>query len=102
AHQWMADRRQTTLLAFDKPARNAEHPTMKPVEMFRYLMLNSSKPSQVVLDLFAGSGTTLIAAEQTGRQAYLMELDPLYADVIIHRWEQFSGRKAERVPTDNR
>jgi len=98
AHQWLSDRRQTTLLPFDKPARNAEHPTMKPVEMFRYLMLNSSKPGQIVLDPFAGSGTTLIAAEQTGRQACLMELDPQYADVIVHRWEQFTGRSAQRIP----
>ena len=70
---------------------------MKPVALFAYLIGNSCRVGRVVLDLFAGSGTTIIAAEQTGRQARLLELDPAYCDVVIQRWERFTGRKAERV-----
>jgi hypothetical protein len=73
------------------------HLTEKPVELATRAMEYSSKPGENVLDLFGGSGSTLIAAEQTGRNAYLMELDPLYCDVIVARYEQFTGRKAERV-----
>jgi DNA modification methylase len=74
------------------------HLTEKPVELATRAIEYSSKPGENVLDLFGGSGSTLIAAEQTGRQAFLMELDPLYADVIVQRYEQFTGKKAERVP----
>lgn len=95
-HLWAADRKQTTLLQFDKPNRNGEHPTMKPVALFEYQMLNSTKGQDVVLDLFGGSGTTLIAAEAHGRKACLMELDPKYCDVIVKRWQEFSGCKAIR------
>jgi len=70
---------------------------MKPVELIRRHIENSSNPGQMVLDQFAGSGSTLIACEQTGRKAYLMELDELYCDVIARRWEAFTGKKAERV-----
>ena len=70
------------------------HPTMKPVKLFAYLIANSTLPGAAVLDLFAGSGTTAIACEQLGRTAYLMELDPRFADVIIDRWEKASGEKA--------
>ncbi len=87
-HQWFSDRSQTTLLRFDRPNRNAHHPTPKPVELFEYQMLNSTSKGQVALDLFGGSGTTLIAAERTGRVARLMELDPRYADVIRRRWAE--------------
>jgi DNA modification methylase len=73
------------------------HLTEKPVELASRAIEYSSKPGEKVLDLFGGSGSTLIAAEQAGRQAFLMELDPLYCDVIVQRFEQFSGRKAERV-----
>jgi len=73
------------------------HLTEKPVELAVRAMQYSSRPSENVLDLFGGSGSTLIAAEQTGRRAFLMELDPLYADVIVQRWEKFTGRKAERI-----
>ncbi len=97
AHTWLGDRSQTTLLHFDKPARNGEHPTMKPVELFAYLIGNSCPRGGRVLDPFAGSGTTLIAAEQTGREARLIELDPRYADVIVARYEQFTGAKGERI-----
>jgi DNA modification methylase len=73
------------------------HLTEKPVELAVRAMQFSSLAGENVLDLFGGSGSTLIAAEQTGRKAYLMELDPLYCDVIVHRYEQFSGRKATRI-----
>lgn len=95
AHYWGSDRTQTTVLDFNKPSRNGEHPTMKPVELFEYQIKNSSKPLDVVLDLFGGSGTTAIACEKTGRKARLMELDPKYCDVIVKRWEEFTGNKAQ-------
>ena len=97
SHFWNADRKQTTVLKFDRPNRNKEHPTMKPVDLFQYQMSNSSKPKHIILDTFGGSGTTLIAAERIKRQARLVELDPKYCDVIIKRWENFTGNKAERV-----
>jgi DNA modification methylase len=74
------------------------HLTEKPVELAVRAMTYSSRPGENVLDLFGGSGSTLIAAEQTGRRAFLMELDALYCDVIVQRYEEFTGRKAERVP----
>lgn len=93
-HLWSADRKQTTILEFDKPSRNGEHPTMKPVALFEYQLLNNTKGGDIVLDSFGGSGTTLIAAEKNGRIGRLMELDPKYCDVIIKRWEDFTGKKA--------
>ena len=93
-HLWASDRKQTTVLNFDKPVRNGEHPTMKPIALFDYQIKNNTKKEDVVLDLFAGSGTTLIACEQNGRISYNMELDPRYCDVIIERWETFTGKKA--------
>lgn len=93
-HYFFKNRRQTTVLNFDKPVKSAEHPTMKPIKLFDYQMQCSSKPGENVLDLFAGSGTTVIAAEQNGRRAYCMELDPKYVDVIIDRWEKFTGKRA--------
>lgn len=93
-HLWAADRKQTTVLEFDKPSRNNEHPTMKPVALFEYQMLNNTKGGDIVLDSFGGSGTTLIAAEKNGRVARIMELDPKYCDVIVKRWEDFTGKKA--------
>jgi len=93
-HLWSTDRKQTTILEFDKPNRNKEHPTMKPVELFEYQMLNNTKGGDIVLDSFGGSGTTMIAAEKHGRHAYLMELDPKYCDVIVKRWEEFTGKQA--------
>ena len=94
AHLWATDRKQTTILEFDRPSRNAEHPTMKPVELFEYQMLNNTKGSDLVLDSFAGSGTTAIACEKHGRNARLMELDPKYCEVIIKRWQDFTGQQA--------
>ena len=98
AHYWASDRKQTTVMDFAKPSRNGEHPTMKPVDLFQYQMANSSKPGDTVLDSFGGSGTTLIAAERIGRKARLMELDPAYCDVIVKRWEDFTGKKATLEP----
>ena len=96
-HLWARDRKQTTVLNFDRPTRNKEHPTMKPVKLFDYQIQNNTKGGDCVLDLFGGSGTTLIACEQNGRNAYVMELDPKYCDVIIHRWEKLTGEKAKRI-----
>lgn len=84
----------STVLRFDKPVASAEHPTMKPVKLFARLIRNSSRKGDAVLDLFGGSGTTAIACEQMGRDAYLMELDPSYCDVIVERWERLTGREA--------
>lgn len=80
-----------------KQVINDLHPTMKPVRLIAYLIRNSSNKDQIVLDLFGGSGTTLIAAAQTGRRAYIMELDERYCDVIIQRWENLTGKKAELI-----
>lgn len=93
-HLWAADRKQSTILEFDKPSRNGEHPTMKPVALFEYQMLNNTKGGDLILDSFGGSGTTMIAAEKNGRHAYLMELDPRYCDVIVKRWQDFTGQQA--------
>ena len=93
-HLWATDRKQTTILEFDKPSRNGEHPTMKPVALFEYQLLNNTKGGDIILDSFGGSGTTLLAAEKNGRIAYVMELDPKYCDVIVKRWEDFTGKKA--------
>ena len=96
-HLWATDRKQTTILEFDRPSRNGEHPTMKPVALFEYQMLNNTKGGDIVLDSFGGSGTTMLAAEKHGRYARLMELDPKYCDVIVKRWEDFTGKKAMLV-----
>ena len=88
-HEWYGDRSQTTVMEFDKPKKNDVHPTMKPVEMLVYLLRNSSQRGNVILDTFGGSGSTLIACEQTGRVCKTMELDPKYCDVIRKRWAEF-------------
>ena len=93
-HAWYSDRRQTTLLNFDRPKRNEEHPTMKPIPLWGYLIQNSTKPGDIILDTFTGSGTSIIAAEQLNRSAYCMEIDERYCDVIIKRWEAQTGEKA--------
>lgn len=99
-HYFFKNRRQTTVLNFDKPVKSAEHPTMKPIKLFDYQMQCSSKPGENVLDLFAGSGTTIMAAEQNGRHAFCMEYDPKYTDVIVDRWEKFTGEKAVLLHDD--
>jgi site-specific DNA-methyltransferase (adenine-specific) len=94
AHLWAADRKQTTVIQCKRPSKSELHPTMKPVELMEYQILNNTKGSDIVLDLFGGSGSTMIAAEKTGRKSCLMELDPKYCDVIVQRWEEFTGKKA--------
>ena len=94
SHYFFRNRRQTTVLHFERPSASKQHPTMKPVKLFDYHMQCSSKPGDNVLDLFSGSGTTIMAAEQNNRTAYCMELDPRFVDVIIDRWEKFTGKKA--------
>lgn len=94
AHAWYSDRKQSTILRFDKPTRSKEHPTMKPVALIAYQIGNSTKPGDSVLDPFGGSGTTLIACEQLGRTCYMMEIDPKYVQVIINRWEAMTREKA--------
>lgn len=89
AHAWYSDRKQTTVLSFDRPSRNAEHPTMKPLDILAYLVTNSSKAGDVVFDSFLGSGSTMMACEQTGRVCYGTELDPKYVDVIRKRYWKF-------------
>jgi DNA modification methylase len=85
-HKWYSDRKQSTVLLFDKPLVNQEHPTIKPLELFEYLINNSSKKNDTVLDVFAGSGTTLIASEKLNRNSIVCENDPKYVDVIIRRY----------------
>lgn len=97
AHRWFGDRSQSTVLQFEKPTRSAEHPTMKPVALFEYLIGNSSAKGDLVLDVFAGSGTTVVACERMGRAARVMEIDPRYCDVIIRRWEAMTGKEAVQV-----
>ena len=93
-HYWCGARDQGDVWFVDKPRVNDLHPTMKPVELVERAITNSSKSRDIVLDLFGGSGTTLIAAERTGRSARLMELDPKYVDVIVQRWQDYTGNKA--------
>lgn len=100
SHYFIDNRSLTTILEFNKPTRNVEHPTMKPIELIAYLINNSSKKNNKVIDLFGGSGSTLIACEQLDRCAYLMEHDPKYCDVIIDRWEKYTNKKAELVNED--
>ena len=97
SHNWYGDRKQTTVIDWDKPTNNDLHPTMKPVGLFDYQIRNSSAKNDVVLDLFGGSGTTIIACEQNGRRARVMEYDPKYADVIVDRWEKLTGMQAVKV-----
>lgn len=97
---WCGDRDQSDVWAIKKPQKNDLHPTMKPVELVERAIRNSSRPGNVVLDPFGGSGTTLIAAEKSGRVARLIELDPKYVDVIVRRWEDFTGQTAIREAAD--
>ena len=91
---WYGDKTQSTLWQIDKPNANRLHPTMKPVALIEMALKNSSKAGDIVLDLFGGSGSTLIACEKTARSAWLMELDPQYCDVIVKRWQEFTGHQA--------
>ena len=96
-HHWCGDRDQCDVWTIARPAEAPLHPVMKPLGLMERAIRNSSREEALVLDLFLGSGSTLIAAERTGRACYGLELDPRYADVILARWEAFSGDPAERV-----
>ncbi len=85
SHKWYSDRKQTTVIEFDRPSRNGEHPTMKPIGLFAYQIENSSKQGDIVIDAFGGSGTTMVACEQLKRKARVIEFDPRYCQVIIDR-----------------
>ncbi len=97
SHNWYSDRSQTTILEFNKPTKSELHPTMKPLDLIGYQIKNSSKKNDIVLDLFGGSGSTLIACEQLNRTCYMCEYDPKYVDVIIKRFEEFTGKKAVKL-----
>jgi site-specific DNA-methyltransferase (adenine-specific) len=88
SHKWYSDRKQTTVIEWDKPQRNGEHPTMKPIGLFSYQIENSSKQGDIVIDAFGGSGTTMVACEQLKRKAYVIEYDPKYCQVIIDRMKK--------------
>jgi len=92
---WYGDKSQSTLWQENKPAANRIHPTSKPVELIERALINSSKAGDIVADLFGGSGSTLIACERRGRKARLMEIDPKYADCIVQRWEEYTGKQAK-------
>ncbi len=95
SHLWATDRKQSTVIDFiAKPKHNNLHPTMKPVELIEYQIKNNTKGHDVVLDTFGGSGSTLIACEKIARDCRMMELDPKYCDVIIKRWQEFTGKSA--------
>ena len=96
-HKIYEERIPTTVVNCMKPNKDEDHPTMKPVRLFGYQMANSSRPGDIILDSFGGSGTTIVAAEQLGRKARLMEYDPHYSDVIIARWEKLTGGKAVKI-----
>ena len=93
-HDILDNPQPESVIRCPKPAKSADHPTMKPVRLFGYQIANSSLPGNIILDTFGGSGTTAIACQQLGRKARLMEIDPHYCDVIISRWEKFTGQKA--------
>lgn len=97
AHYFCDSRNLATVIEEDKPASSPEHPTMKPIKLFARQISNSSRAGEIVLDTFGGSGTTIMAAEQLNRKARLMEIDPHYCDVIIARWEKFTGQTATLV-----
>jgi site-specific DNA-methyltransferase (adenine-specific) len=88
SHNWYSDRKQTTIIDFDKPSRNGEHPTMKPIGLFAYQIQNSSKSNDIVIDSFGGSGTTMVACHQLNRKGYLVEFDPKYCQVIVDRMKK--------------
>ena len=97
-HYWSGDRTQGDVWFFDKPSANKEHPTMKPLALVERAISNSTRKGDVVLDPFAGAGSTLLAAERTGRRARVVEINPVYADVIIKRWQSYTGGVARLDP----
>ena len=94
AHKFYGGRKQSTVWQIDRPMASREHPTMKPVNLCAKAIENSSKSGDIIIDFFGGSGSTLIACEQLNRICYMMEIDPVYCDVIVKRWENFTGQKA--------
>ena len=96
-HNWYGDRKQDNVLLFDRPTARKEHPTMKPVDLLEYLILLTTRVGDVVIDPFSGSGSTLIACELNKRSCYAIELDPIYCDVIIKRWEDLTGGEAQLI-----
>lgn len=98
-HGWYGDDAQSSVFEVDRPQRNEDHPTSKPVALVSAMLRNSSRTGEVVLDPFLGSGSTLVACEQLGRRCHGLELDPKYVDVVVARWEALTGGRAERVPT---
>ena len=100
SHLWASDRKQTTVIDYQRPTKADIHPTMKPVGLFDYQIKNNTKGGDIVLDLFNGSGTTIMACEQNGRVARCMELDPRYVDACVKRWENFTGEKAVLLNDD--
>lgn len=96
-HEWFGDRKQTSVFNIDRPSKSDLHPTTKPVELFQNFIENSTGADQLIFESFGGSGTTLVASEKTGRRSNTMELDPRYCDVIVSRWEGFTGEKAELI-----
>lgn len=101
SHLWASDRKQTTVIDYKRPTKAEIHPTMKPIGLFDYQIQNNTKGGDAVLDLFNGSGTTIMACEQNGRRAFCMELDPRYVDAAIDRWEKFTGKKAVLIEERN-
>ena len=96
SHRWNGSRSESTILEFDRPRRSEDHPTMKAVDLVAYLLGNSSVDGDVIVDTFAGSGSTLIACHREGRIARLAEIDPIYVDVIVRRWQAYTGEVAKR------
>jgi len=96
-HKWYGDNSETTVWEINRPSSSKLHPTMKPIELIDIAITNSSKKEDIVLDLFGGSGSTLIACEQRKRKCYMMEIDPYYCSVIIERWENLTNKKAEKI-----
>lgn len=92
-----SDKISTTIINENKPSKSEEHPTMKPLKLIARSVKNSSKKDELVLDLFGGSGSTMMTCEQLGRKCYTMEYDPKYCDVIVKRWEKLTGKKAELI-----
>lgn len=94
-HQWYTGRKESTIWEFDKPKKNADHPTMKPIELIAYPIKNSSMTNSVVLDMYGGSGSTLIACQQLDRICYTIELDEKFCDVIVKRYIEYVGSDSD-------
>lgn len=99
-HLWAADRKQNTILSFDRPQKSAQHAKMKPVELFLYQLLNNTKGKDIILDSFGGTGTSIIASEKSDRRCMAIEKDPVLCDMAIARWEEYTGEKAVHSATN--